>query len=68
MTTNPENTCQLAVEQLMIQMESEHFSSVELAQLCQKFPDCSEQIRSTYDLWQELDNMALRQAFIRNFA
>lgn len=59
MKTNPENTCQSALDELLGQMEKEHFSQAELEALCRQFPDCSEQLRSTHDLWQSMDDWSV---------
>lgn len=61
MKNNPENTCQQALDELIIRMEAEHFDLTGLDQLCRQFPDCSDTLRSTYDMWQTIDEIEVPQ-------
>ena len=57
MKTTSEHNCELALLQLQTQLESEDFSETELEQLCLQFPACADSLRSSYVLWQELDEL-----------
>ena len=58
MKTQPEY-CQQAMDRLLSQMEDGAFNEEALESLCRQFPDCSDQLRASYDLWQNMDDLAV---------
>lgn len=61
MKTNPKNACQHALDELLGQMENEDFNQAGLESLCRQFPDCSDSLRSTYAMWQTIDEIEVPQ-------
>lgn len=57
MKNNPRSTCQQALDELMNRIEVESFDPAGLDQLCRQFPDCSQTLRSTYNMWQAIDEV-----------
>lgn len=57
MKNDPKNSCQPALDALLAQMENENFQPAEVEALCRQFPDCSESLRSTYAMWESIDEI-----------
>lgn len=57
MKTNPENNCQIALDELLGQMEQEDFNIAGLESLCRQFPACSDTLRSTYSMWEAIEDI-----------
>ena len=63
MKTHPENTCQNALEVLMVEMENKLLTEDDLLRLYQQFPACADQIRSTHEVWQNLEGVEVPENF-----
>lgn len=51
------NNCEKALNLLTNQLEKENFDLSQLDHLCQQYPACSEQLRSTFDVWNGLEEI-----------
>lgn len=49
------NSCQVAIDELIGQMEQEGFGIHQLNQLKTKHPNCADQLQINYDLWNNLE-------------
>lgn len=57
MKNYPEHSCDAALDELMLRLETTSPDGESLQELCGKYPDCSQQLLATYDQWQQLDEL-----------
>lgn len=58
MKTKPnEHGCQPALDVLLSRMEQDDFTPGEVQELCVQFPDCAEELESTFALWHSMDEL-----------